>query len=140
MSDWTRIPAPIESETDRRQLAGILTSVGLEVRIVKEKKTPKSCSECRAVVYYGFYGYCGITKNAANLEARNADCPLIFIPPHGRLIDADAFIKSECNSCDGACESVTCECLNCEADCRCDFMKDIAGAPTIIEAEVEDNA
>lgn len=40
MSEWTRIPAPIESETDRRQLAGILTSVGLEVRIVKEKKTP----------------------------------------------------------------------------------------------------
>ena len=63
------------------------------------------------------------------------DCPIIPVQPHGRLIDADAFIKEECNSCDGACESIPCDCLNCAADCRCDFMKDIADAPTIIPAE-----
>ena len=40
MNEWTRIPAQIESDADRRQLAGILTAYGLEVRIVKEKKTP----------------------------------------------------------------------------------------------------
>lgn len=40
MSEWTRIPAQIDSDTDRRQLAGILTAVGLEVRIVKVKLTP----------------------------------------------------------------------------------------------------
>ena len=57
------------------------------------------------------------------------------VPKHGRLIDADAFTKDECNNCDGACEALPCDCLNCEADCRCDFMKDIADAPTIIEAE-----
>ena len=60
------------------------------------------------------------------------------IPQHGRLIDADAFIKEECNSCDGACESIPCDCLNCVADCRCDFMKDIADAPTIIPAEEDE--
>ena len=60
------------------------------------------------------------------------------IPPHGRLIDADAFIKEECNSCDGACESIPCDCLNCAADCRCDFMKDIADASTIIPAEEDE--
>ena len=59
----------------------------------------------------------------------------IHIPPHGRLIDADAFTKDECNYCDGACEALPCDCLNCKADCRCDFMKDIADAPTIIPAE-----
>lgn len=37
--DWTRIPTPIDSEADRRQLTAILASAGLEVRIVKEKAT-----------------------------------------------------------------------------------------------------
>ena len=60
----------------------------------------------------------------------------ISVPQHGRLIDADAFTKDECNNCDGACEALPCDCLNCEADCRCDFMQDIANAPTIIPAEV----
>ena len=55
--------------------------------------------------------------------------------PHGRLVDADAFTKDECNYCDGACEALPCDCLNCKSDCRCDFMKDIADAPTIIPAE-----
>lgn len=57
------------------------------------------------------------------------------VPPHGRSIDADKFIKDECNNCDGACELIPCNCLNCTADCRCDFIKDIADAPTIIPGE-----
>ena len=40
MAEWIRIPAPIESEADRRRLAAILAAAGLEFRIVKEKKTP----------------------------------------------------------------------------------------------------
>lgn len=48
-----------------------------------------------------------------------------------RLIDADEFIKDECNNCDGACESLPCDCLECKADCRCDFIKDLEAAPTI---------
>ena len=39
MSDWQRIPAPIESEADRRELAAILTACGLEIRIVRERPT-----------------------------------------------------------------------------------------------------
>ena len=37
MTEWTRIPMEITNETDRRTMAAILTSVGLEVRIVKVK-------------------------------------------------------------------------------------------------------
>ena len=41
--EWIRIPAPIESEDDRRTLTAILASVGLEVRIVKVRVgNPKS--------------------------------------------------------------------------------------------------
>ncbi len=36
---WTRIPSPIDSETDRRELAAILFAYGLEVRIVRERAT-----------------------------------------------------------------------------------------------------
>lgn len=42
MNEWTRIPLPIESEADRRTLVSILASAGLEVRIVRERKTKSS--------------------------------------------------------------------------------------------------
>ena len=79
------------------------------------------------LVQYARYGAnnCMIGENTEVIE----------IPPHGRLIDADAFTKDECNYCDGACEALPCDCLNCKSDCRCDFMKDIADAPTIIPAD-----
>lgn len=62
-------------------------------------------------------------------------CPLISVPDHGRLVDADEFEKFECNACDGACDVVGCDCTNCDKDCRCDFMLDIHNAPTIIPAD-----
>ena len=42
MDDWTRIPMEITNETDRRTMSAILTSVGLEVRIVTVKPTKGS--------------------------------------------------------------------------------------------------
>ena len=42
MTEWTRIPLPIEAETDRRTMTAVLASIGLEVRIVKERKTKGS--------------------------------------------------------------------------------------------------
>ena len=42
MTEWTRIPIEITNETDRRTMAAILASVGLEVRIVKVKPTKGS--------------------------------------------------------------------------------------------------
>ena len=40
-TEWTRIPAPVDSESDRRTLLGILGSLGLEVRIVKVRETAR---------------------------------------------------------------------------------------------------
>ena len=42
MDDWTRIPMEIPNESDRRTLCAILTSVGMEVRVVKVKPTKGS--------------------------------------------------------------------------------------------------
>lgn len=50
MDEWTRIPLPIESDSDRRTMAAVLASAGLEVRIVKERKT-KGSSYQRYIEY-----------------------------------------------------------------------------------------
>ena len=71
------------------------------------------------------------------ISGRRFTATAIPVPPHRRLIDADAFIKEECNNCDGNCECVPCDCLNCKRDCRCEFIIDIADAPTIIPADKE---
>lgn len=99
---------------------------------------PKSCGQCPLHKPLYHTQYCAVmNKNCAPHETIKEWCPLVSVPPHGRLIDADTFTKDECNSCDGACEAIPCDCLNCTADCRCDFIKDIANAPTIISAEGE---
>lgn len=50
MPEWTRIPVPIADERDRRDLCAILTSVGLEVRVVRLRAT-KSGSAQRYIEY-----------------------------------------------------------------------------------------
>ncbi|MBU5626530.1 hypothetical protein KQI82_06300 [Oscillibacter sp. MSJ-2] len=42
MNEWTRIPAPMEREEDRRELAAILAAAGLEVRVVREAVRPRA--------------------------------------------------------------------------------------------------
>ena len=57
---------------------------------------PTSCGDCKAFVCYrqwaGDIGdcFCGITKSDAKAKEKNADCPLVPVPRHGRVIDADA--------------------------------------------------
>ena len=50
MTNWTRIPAEVRSEADRRTLVGMLAEMGLEARIVKVKETPRG-SQKRYVEY-----------------------------------------------------------------------------------------
>lgn len=63
--------------------------------IVKGMKMPKSCSKCRWFDMGGGYGYqCTLLHKSFDMwneisAARDKDCPLIEVPPHGRLIDAD---------------------------------------------------
>lgn len=64
---------------------------------VNSMEMPKSCGDCKAFVCYrqwaGDVGdcFCGITKNDAEAKKKNADCPLVHVQPHGRLIEeADA--------------------------------------------------
>lgn len=105
---------------------------------IKGMEMPPSCNKCSLVTEYyegGLPVCCLLDKYADTSGLKLDDCPLIPVQLHGRLIDADKFMRDECNSCDGACESIPCDCVNCHVDCRCEFMRDILDASTIIPAE-----
>lgn len=52
MTEWARIPAPFESETDRRAICGLLAGIGLEVRVVRVKIGEKPSSPIRKFIEY----------------------------------------------------------------------------------------
>ena len=65
--------------------------------LIKDMEMPKNCGDCKAFVCYrqwaGDMGdcFCGITKEDAKAKEKNADCPLVPVPPHGALMDRDDF-------------------------------------------------
>ena len=63
--------------------------------LIKRMEMPKSCNECFAA--YGGFCFVALPESDGKCKqgGRPSDCPLIKVPPHGRLIDADAlhFVK-----------------------------------------------
>lgn len=65
--------------------------------LIKGMRMPKSCYECALETDYGTCGYYSYYVEAGHdseINKRRDDCPLIEIPPHGRLIDADALLEN----------------------------------------------
>ena len=80
---------------------------------------PKDCMSCQ----FGVDGQCvamnpARTRNWSAKETTNY-CPLVELPPHGRLIDADALRNL------------------CDEPHWCVWLSEIDDAPTILEAEEE---
>ena len=118
--------------------------------LIKGMEIPKNCSVCPMLEGDADDGLC----HAANRwldddecwiwcvyldgeidDSKPLNCPLIEVPtPHGRLKDVDIIIKDECHSCDGCCEVIECDCLNC-TKAGCDTIRALNEAPTVIEAE-----
>lgn len=66
--------------------------------LIKGMDKPKSCTLCELMKNGGNSFYCPLQSKEANLKASllielYVNCPLISIPPHGRLIDADELFK-----------------------------------------------
>lgn len=61
---------------------------------IKGIDMPKNCADCLLEDTYDGYN-CRIVEKSANwgLEGRPSWCPLVPVPPHGRLIDADEFFR-----------------------------------------------
>lgn len=65
-------------------------------------------------------------------------CGKVLPKGHGRLKDADAFIRAECSQCDGYCDVCDCDCLNCKSEYRCEFIKDVDSTDVVIDADKEE--
>ncbi len=62
---------------------------------IRGMEMPSCCDNCWELDDYGDYPRCRITEeqrgyNFPIREKRMDNCPLVPVPPHGRLIDADA--------------------------------------------------
>ena len=86
---------------------------------IKGMEMPKSCLECDL---QNDYGWCP-TKREIVDKYSYATCPLIHVPDHGRLIDADATEKLF---------------RGMGAEVWADAAEIVAEAPTIIPADEED--
>ena len=67
--------------------------------LIKGMEMPKSCEKCPCKTADAFGGLGCQTTGYIPLRKANQDrpdwCPLVEIPPHGRLIDADALVKKQ---------------------------------------------
>ena len=59
---------------------------------IEGMEMPKNCEECPLSLYQ--HSPCWENGGAVDWENRPNWCPLIELPPHGRLIDADAARKT----------------------------------------------
>lgn len=92
--------------------------------LVKGMEMPENCANCPICVAmplgdYVVYHKCALLNLLASKRRRRNDCPLIPIPPHGRLIDADALLEH----------------LG-DTEYKGAVKRVLMQAPTIIEAEV----
>ena len=98
--------------------------------IVKNMEMPKNCGECPFIfTSWGIEYYCHLAESSTSAEyvgrEKMTNCPLIELPPHGRLIDIKSVDYGKFTTVgneyqrwwNGALESV------------------IDNAPTVIEAE-----
>ena len=104
--------------------------------LIKGMEMPKNCMECPLYNGVGCKATNRMFAMFYNVAIRRDDCPLIELPPHGRLIDADALINAVPKAEADIFENCRyCTCLDSEQ------IKDLINdAPTIIEAEVEDGS
>lgn len=64
--------------------------------LIRGREMPENCQEC--VCLNDEYFYCqavGRKPQDENVISRRPDwCPIVYVPPHGRLIDADKLHKA----------------------------------------------
>lgn len=99
--------------------------------LIKGMEIPKSCYFC-PMTNDGFY-LCKANNPYRQLEddceeRRPSWCPLVPVPEHGRLIDADSLKETFCGNCFA--DEKPMECSE-----PCMDMRIILDAPTIIPAE-----
>ena len=91
---------------------------------IKGMEMPSSCCACNLCTKYLFETppFCDVTmKRIDDWSKRSDDCPLIPVPDHGRLVDADGLMEH----------------LG-DVEYKGAIKRVLIQAPTIIEADKED--
>ena len=57
--------------------------------LIKGMEMPTSCCQCPVNMYLCKRGYEYLLEHPTLYDERAEDCPLVPVPPHGRLIDGD---------------------------------------------------
>ena len=114
--------------------------------LIRNMEMPKSCDQCRLwLLFLGRYFCFGKGVEIDNEQFpyefmskdRLPDCPLVEVPKHGRLIDADNLLK-ELSDCEMKTYGYNGSCDDCEDRNICSvrvLRKDIEDAPTVLDAE-----
>lgn len=104
--------------------------------LIRGREMPENCQEC--VCLNDEYFYCqavGRQPQDENVISRRPDwCPLVAVPQHGRLIDADALMKEIQETCKRLYGT---DDINTASPTLSAFKLYIGEAPTVIEAEEE---
>ena len=96
--------------------------------LIKGMEMPKSCSVCSFC--FGANNICPWTREYATCKGRHNDCPLVPVPPHGRLIDADKIGLTDF-------EIILCQKGNPFKNALEMLLEKIENAPTVIPASEE---
>lgn len=59
--------------------------------LIKGMAMPTDCIFCP--MFHGAWTMCTVLNKTTRVRGRPDDCPLVPVPPHGRLIDADALVR-----------------------------------------------
>ena len=110
--------------------------------LIKDMKMPERCDECRLMVFEDTNCvpelYCGcpiVFKAIPQGEDNRPDyCPLVELPPHGRLIDADALKAKQQEDADLFINAYTLM-EKSRRDEALNAVANIVNTPTILEAE-----
>ena len=63
--------------------------------LIKGMEMPANCFLCPLSVLNGERLFCEVTKEEVIRAKRSSCCPLVPVPPHGRLGDLDALMQHE---------------------------------------------
>lgn len=105
--------------------------------LIKDMEMPTTCFYCPLSVLSGERLFCEVTKDEVVRAKRPSDCPLVPVPPHGRLIDADTMITSIKRQ-TGFCKIMGDDLATIAEVLEKGFLQEIENAPTIIPADGKD--
>lgn len=66
--------------------------------LITGMEMPKSCEDCPMAFSVNFGILCTPTHNIVGdgeISKKQCFCPLVHVPPHGKLIDADALLNDK---------------------------------------------